>query len=279
MKKIVAITSDNRSLNFKKKTYLELSYIINSNYFKKNNIKFYFVKLKSFLPRGNLTFKNSINSYSTKCLSPRAPSWSKLLAIIKVLKLKYDYIIYMDSDCIINNHEVQLKNIINQIGKKKFLFYSDSPWNKKLPNCGFIIIKNSEYSKKFLEKWWNSFSLNAVSHPYEQKWFQNFWLKKRHEVKTNFKLIEKTICRLKSKKQFIFHVTSDLHKKREVFFENFIKKNKIKKRIIKKTIQLNTIIEDRKINKRKLYFFDYIVIFLAYRYLEFKNYLTNFKIK
>ena len=281
MKKIVALTSDNRELNFKQKLgYLEYCALINKKYFLKYNIDFFFIKIDSVLSSNFVSKKECVSGYSRNAFSPKAASWTKLLAIYSFFNSKYDHILYLDSDCIVNNHKIKPSFLIKNLRNKQALFYSDSPWNKKLPNCGLILMKNNTYNKIFISNWWNTFSKKNLSHPYEQYWFQNFWKKNKQKVKKNFKLLNDNICRLESDKQFIFHMTSDFRSKNKnnFFFKKFMKANGIRFENIKNSlkhcvIKINTNSIDKQISKRDLFLFDYIIVYITHIFLIIKNYV------
>lgn len=280
MNKIVALTSDNRKLNFNKKLrYIEYCALINKSYFLNYNIDFFFVKIDDTLNSNLVPKKDCISGYARGALSPKAASWTKLLAIYDFFSSKYDYILYLDSDCIVNNHKIKPNLLIKNLQNKQALFYSDRPWNKKLPNCGLMLMRNSNYNKIFIRNWWNTFSKKNLSHPYEQYWFQNFWKKNKKEVKKNFKLLNENICRLESDKQFIFHITSDFRSKNNnnFFFKKHIEKNRIKFTNIKNflkhcTIKININKIDKEISKRDLFLFDYMLLYLTHMFLIIKNY-------
>lgn len=281
MPKIAIITSDNRDLKFDdKKNYVELCALINLNYAIKNKCDFYFFKIIDDFNCKLLDKKENLTAYSRLAYSCKAASWVKLLPIYSVLRLKYKYIIYLDSDCIFHNQKIPINKITNLLKKKQLLFYSDNPWNKNLPNCGFILIKNNDFNKNFIKKWWQSFSLKNLTHPYEQFWMQKFWSNNSEFVKKNFLLLTEEICRLSNKKQFIFHMTSNLAKKRDNFFSNYIDRNNLNVNYLKKKIQSKIFFfypktVDEKISKRSLDNRDYIIIYITLLYMIFKNLFIN----
>jgi hypothetical protein len=281
MSKIAIITSDNRDLKFdNKNTYVELCALINLNYAIKNKCDFYFFKIVDDFNSKLLSNKEKLTSYSRQSYSCKAASWVKLLSIYSVLHLKYKYIIYLDSDCIFNNQKIPINKIIYLLKKKQMLFYSDKPWNKNLPNCGFILIKNNYFNKNFIKNWWQSFSLKNLTHPYEQFWVQRFWSNNSEFVKKKFLLLTDEICRLSNKKQFIFHMTSNLAKKRDNFFSNYIDKNNLNVNYLKKKIQSKIFLfypetVDQKISKRSLNYRDYVIIYITLLYMILKNLFLN----
>jgi hypothetical protein len=282
MSKIAIITSDNRDVKFnnKKNNYVELSALINLNYAIRNKCDFFFFKIIDDFNINYLNKKETLSSYSRLARSCKAASWVKLLTIYSALNLNYEYIIYLDSDCIFNNQKININQIIRLLKKKQMLFYSDKPWNVDLPNCGFILLKNSYFNKSFIKSWWQTFSLKNLTHPYEQFWLQKFWLNNSKVVKKKIILLPDEICRLKNNKQFIFHMTSDFAKKRDHFFTNYIYKNKLninflKKKIKSKIVFFNPEIVDEKISKRLLNYGDYIIIGITLFYMIIKNLFFN----
>jgi hypothetical protein len=282
MSKIAIITSDNRDVKFnnKKNNYVELSALINLNYAIRNKCDFFFFKIIDDFNINYLNKKETLSSYSRLARSCKAASWVKLLTIYSALNLNYKYIIYLDSDCIFNNQKININQIIRLLKKKQMLFYSDKPWNVDLPNCGFILLKNSYFNKSFIKSWWQTFSLKNLTHPYEQFWLQKFWLNNSKLVKKKIILLPDEICRLKNNKQFIFHMTSDFAKKRDHFFTNYAYKNKLninflKKKIKSKIVFFNPEIVDEKISKRLLNYGDYIIIGITLFYMIIKNLFFN----
>lgn len=278
MKKIVIVTSDNRTPKFedKKNNFLESCALINFKYAIKNKCDFYFVKIKDDFENKFLTKKDGLASYSRIARSCKAASWTKLLVIYNFLKKKYKYIIYLDSDCIFNNQKEPIGKLIDSLKNKKMLFFSDRPWKPNLPNCGFILIKNNSFNKNFIKKWWQTFSKKNLKHPYEQYWLQKFWLENSNFINKNFELIPNEICRLNNEKQYIFHMTSDFSKSRDSFFSNYIHQNKLNINFLKKKIKLKIInfspkIEDKKIAKRLLTYVDYTIIYITLFYMIIKN--------
>lgn len=282
MSKIAIITSDNRDLIFdeKKNTYVELCALINLNYAIKNKCDFYFFKIIDDFNSRFLDKKENITSYSRGAYSCKAVAWIKLLTIYNVLSLKYKYIIYLDSDCVFNNQKIPINKIIYLLKKKQMLFYSDKPWNINLPNSGFILVKNNYFNKNFIEKWWQSYSLKNLTHPYEQFWLQRFWSNNSEFVEKKFLLLPDEICRLRNKKQFIFHMTSNFAKSRDNFFNNYISKNNLNVNYLKKRIKSRIVFFypktiDEKISKRSLKYIDYIIILITSLYMIFKILLIN----
>ena len=53
-----------------------------------------------------------LSAFAHKARQHRAASWVKLLAVLKVLDLGYDFVVWIDSDCIFYDHEANLDSIL-----------------------------------------------------------------------------------------------------------------------------------------------------------------------
>ena len=107
----------------------------------------------------------------------RAASWGKLVSLKYALTLGYDYLVYIDSDCVFVDHSTSIENFIErtpvQVGnpfpKSCIGFLKNTPYEDDLPCAGFIVVKNCAASLSFLKEWWDfpNESKN-FDHPYEQ---------------------------------------------------------------------------------------------------------------
>ena len=136
------------------------------------------------------------------------------------------------------------------------------------------------FNKNFIRNWWKKFSFKNLTHPYEQFWLQKLWLNNPEFVKRKFLLLPDEICRLKDKKQFIFHMTSDFAKKRNYFFNNYININKLNISFLKKKIRSKIVFFkpktiDAQISKRSLRYSDYFIITITLLYMMIKNLFFN----
>lgn len=73
--------------------------------------------------------------------------WSKLILLLKYLS-DYDYLVWIDADIYIMNNEIKIENLIEKYNNVDIICGSD--W--RMPNTGVLIIKNTEFSKEFLQK-------------------------------------------------------------------------------------------------------------------------------
>jgi len=174
--KILILMSDNRDLsdNIDESDYNSLSTYINYRYAKIHGYDFKYLQ-----PRLN----NKVEIFN--CYSPsnkiRHASWSKILSVTKIMKEypTYDWILYLDSDCIFNDNTKTIyqyllnsKNIKgeNLDFNQNLFFMNNQPWNPDLPCAGFFIIKNSSEMLWFIESWYSDESVEEFNtwHPWEQ---------------------------------------------------------------------------------------------------------------
>ena len=73
--------------------------------------------------------------------------WSKLLLIQKYLS-NFDYLVWIDADIYIMNKDVKLETLIEKY--KDYDIICGSDW--KMANTGVLIVKNTDFSKIFLDK-------------------------------------------------------------------------------------------------------------------------------
>ncbi len=83
-------------------------------------------------------------------LSNRFPAWDKVLAVKKVL-LEYDYVLWMDSDCIFNDFNYKLEDLISlgYLG-----YFGKDPSNDIYVNTGVFLLKNDKWSFELLDYTW-----------------------------------------------------------------------------------------------------------------------------
>lgn len=85
-------------------------------------------------------------------LEGRAPTWYKPKLIKDVLELyNPDYVLFLDIDAVFTKHH---KKIENYIVKDFDLILAQDVSQHSVANAGVIILKNTEWSKKFLDIWW-----------------------------------------------------------------------------------------------------------------------------
>lgn len=229
---ILMIMVDSRDikniLNPNRADYNELSCIINSFYCKKYKYNFKYIKIKEI--KSNIfNKKNGISSYCYKTSQTRSASWCKLLAIHKELKSDYDYIIYIDTDCIILNFENSFNkylNLLNDSGKD-ILMFNDQPTNLNLPTAGFMILKNTTNSSLIIKKWWESFSKYGHRHSYEQMSLHEFYQKQDEEIVSKIIICNESQFELKGISQTLLHINTENDLLRKPIFKYVLNKKKV----------------------------------------------------
>lgn len=106
--------------------------------------------------------------------------WCKIKHMLELLKTnKYDYVMWMDSDTIINDFNISLNSVIKYCKKKdiiigtddtilglKSLLFREKNNNK---NAGVFLIKNSEIGISFLENCLNNLTYDCIDKKGELK--------------------------------------------------------------------------------------------------------------
>ncbi len=242
-KKILVFMSDNRPIetNFEKAGYNSLVAAINSEYCKKHDYDFVY-----YVPY--LQSKNDTSLYNCldpKSKEPRHASWSKLLSTQRALEDDYDYVVYIDSDCIFYNNAVRLEDIIMPRSDKSVLFFNDKPYTYDKPCAGFYICKTDSYAKQFIEDWYNvSLPDKNKNHAWEQAGLYSILYDKKHPISARLGIVDSWMFE-EDKDQFLRHIGSyDTKVQRIPFFKEYIFKNTIDytSNCLKiKTIYFNTV--------------------------------------
>eukprot|EP00250_Pteridium_aquilinum_P012257 c20603_g1_i3 orf=99-1166(-) len=90
----------------------------------------------------------------------RPPSWSKILAVRKHLP-NFDWVFWNDVDSLVTNPEISLEDIIDSVvGSMGRNFTPDLIITTDVTgvNAGMFFFRNTEWSMRFLELWWNQSS-------------------------------------------------------------------------------------------------------------------------
>jgi hypothetical protein len=139
--------------------------------------------------------------YPDKLLSDMHINWSKIEMVRRHLAAtKADIVVLVDADTYVCDPKLKFCAIADSYPDKDLLFSRDCrnigplvlPLNyqaalkyktRKLPNAGFVLIRNSEFSRKFFDKWLdlarNELRALADTHPRNQRvlweglYFQN----------------------------------------------------------------------------------------------------------
>jgi hypothetical protein len=106
-------------------------------------------------------------------LSNRHPGWDKIVYLKEILSTnKYDYVVWIDNDAYITNPEIRFDFICNNDPDKKLIIASEDNYrtvnelssslnynelhNLRIINTGVFILKNDEWSIKFLNDVWET---------------------------------------------------------------------------------------------------------------------------
>jgi GR25 family glycosyltransferase involved in LPS biosynthesis len=219
MSRILVFMSDNRNLeeSLIKAEYNSLVAAINYEYCKINNYDFLYYR-PYLIDKDKITLINCKNPLTNNY---RHSSWSKLLSTSLALQLDYDYVLYIDSDCIFKDFNQTLEEFIKPYGDNDIIFLNNKPWGDSLPCAGFYICKVNENTKKFLKDWYNYIiPENDTIHPWEQnalwKIFKNY----------NIGIIDNWMFHEKDQ-QFLRHVCSLENSNRISYFYSFLNKKNI----------------------------------------------------
>jgi len=113
------------------KNYGIINYEINKKYCEKYNLE--------IILSNNKTYTDN-----------RHPAWERLPLLLEYIKY-FDYLIWIDADAFFYKDAANIIDIINNNKNYNFIFSNDV--GDKNINTGIFIIKNSQYSIDFLNKW------------------------------------------------------------------------------------------------------------------------------
>ena len=234
--KILVFMSDNRKLDTSMETadYPSFAASINSHYCKQHGYDFvYFhpylykkygpkhktMKTISLEQKGVVQDKYLYNCFDPITKEPRHAAWSKLLSTQRALQLPYDYVVYIDSDCIFKKNQ-SIEEFIRPYSKE-ILFLNDKPYHYDKPCSGFYILKNTPATKKFVKDWYH---VQLPEKNKEHAWEQSALLTifEKYDVQ----LIDDWMFKEK-RGQFLRHIGSFDAQGRIPYFKAFMKKHKI----------------------------------------------------
>jgi hypothetical protein len=227
--KILVHMSDNRPIknykNINDASYNGLAAVINYEYCKKYGYDFkYYVPFLNQLEPLNL--HNCLDPNSNQ---PRHASWSKLLATQLALDSgeKYDYIIYLDSDCIVKNFNIPLEAVIFENEDKNLLLFWDRPWTPNEPNAGVYICKNNLNTKKMIQEWYDvNIPHQNINRIWEQSALWSIYKKWQSKDSNNLVILD-YISMVEEELQYLRHIFCGQSKDRMSYFKNFIEEKKI----------------------------------------------------
>jgi len=87
-------------------------------------------------------------------LEDRSPHWYKIKLIREILNTDiFNYILFLDADAIISDFNQEIEDFIDD--EFNMVFAEDIGHHSSM-NTGVFLVKNSEWSKNFLDTWWKS---------------------------------------------------------------------------------------------------------------------------
>ena len=211
--------SDNRPLesNINISAYNSLVASINYEYCKKHNYDF--IYYRPYLSDINIIDINNCIDPNTN--NPRHSAWSKILSTKLALQLSYDYIVYIDSDCIFKNTEQTIEPFIEPYTKSDVIFLNNKPWGDDLPCSGFYICKVCDTTKQFINDWYNvNIPEYNIKHIWEQAALWEIY------SKYNIAIVDSWMFK-EVDGQYLRHVGSTEHNIRIPYFLDTIKKYNI----------------------------------------------------
>lgn len=89
-----------------------------------------------------------------KGIEDRSPTWFKPKLILEVFeKFSPEYVLYLDIDAVIADFSTKIESFIDP---NYNLIFSDDVGHHSAVNAGVFLIRNSEWSKDFLNEWWKA---------------------------------------------------------------------------------------------------------------------------
>ena len=180
-------------------------------------------------------------------LSDRDPQWDKVYAVFKVLEQKqHDYVMWIDSDATFQDQTQKLESIIDKemTDGVELVICDDAP-NKGVsakpgntyPNTGTFIFKNTDWSRKFSETWWNNPMNKERARFHEQDVLMYMYEEGRDDLEKKMKLLECEAMNSKfanlptkgalkggNRDSFVIHMMARNSADRRKVFEEMLKK-------------------------------------------------------
>lgn len=222
MPRILVCMSDNRNLE---KSFLDADYnslvaSINYEYCKTHKYDFVYYR-PYFMKKDETKLRNCIHPITKNV---RHASWSKLLSTSLALQMEYDYVVYIDSDCIFKDFSQSLEEFLKPYSDKDILFLNNKPWGDTLPCAGFYICKVNEHTRCFIQDWYNyNIPEKDTTHAWEQ---DALWEIIRLPRKCTIGIIDSWMFR-ETDQQFLRHIGSLEGSNRIPYFASFVQSKHI----------------------------------------------------
>ena len=86
-------------------------------------------------------------------LESRAATWYKPKLILEALNSTVDYVLFLDIDAVVSDTNQRIEDFIDEAYD---LILAEDVGHHSVANAGVILVKNTEWSRDFLNKWWDS---------------------------------------------------------------------------------------------------------------------------
>lgn len=112
----------------------------------------------------------NISSYE-----PRDPRWNKVKILSSAIDQNRgfanysDYVIWLDADLIMLNFSFRFEEVIEAYPDAHVIISHDADNSKAMMDSGALIVKNSKFSRQFLDKWWGYDSDDLKDHENHHK--------------------------------------------------------------------------------------------------------------
>jgi hypothetical protein len=222
---ILVFMSDNRRLknDIESSGYNSLAAAINKEYCKKHN--YAFIYYRPYLNDKNIEEINNCVDPSTR--KPRHAAWSKLLSAQMALEKNYEYVIFIDSDCIFKDFDTSIQEFLGKHMNNEMTFLNNKPYSATKVCSGFFVCKNSPKVKEFIREWFNYHKPgDNTKRPYEQFAIHKMLYEDAHPFSSNIGMIDSMFLR-EENNQFMRHVCSKEKNMRRPYFKEFIRKRGI----------------------------------------------------
>lgn len=91
------------------------------------------------------------------------PYWSKIAGLKEMLNAEHyaakEWFVWLDDDMVITNHEIQMESLIEKLAPSDHIIVTEDAVSQIFPNIplntGFILVKNSDISRKIIDRLWN----------------------------------------------------------------------------------------------------------------------------
>lgn len=142
-KKIISKLINNNRLDKPKKIKNKILFITYDNRYQEEYVKIHNYNIKKYTDKYDYEYK-----FYNRCNDN--VYWCKIFMVLDALKKnKYDYVIWLDSDTIIKNFDIDIGNVLNKFSSDIFIG-SDNNNLYDITNAGVFIVANTEIGINFL---------------------------------------------------------------------------------------------------------------------------------